>query len=649
MMAMINYRIKAPDGKELIIPGPEGATQAEIQAEASRQYTPDPKVMASLATSKAASEKLDKQIASGADNPNSPVAEMGGGERFIGGMGAGVRGKWLGAKQLANSVSGGLIGDEAALKAEAAEKERLDKKLTDTGMGSFGESVGKLLPDLLLGGGVGGGARRLASEAVVRAPMIPKMLASVLPKVTSTQVKRAIPAIAASSGMGAESAVTEPGKDYDASDQGTMGAIIGPVADVVARGAGRVISPRWNAGKAAVKEHLEQLTDLPMLTHAVTDSKVLKAMTNALEGIPVFGQGVKSAREKSYGQITKEITGEAGAPSKSLTQSEALAMKERLGRTADAFEAGPDVPLTEMSSNLAKTVDKYAPPVSGRASSPAIARTERAIEASSAQPSPTPTVPGIFNTINKNAAAQPGAKIFNTIEQAGADLSPGRGVVAPSVAPGSPPNVPTLTAKQVMHERSLASEIAGDPATKAEEREAARNIRDQLDKALENTLPDEGKEAYRLWKKQYGASQKVVGAGLTKEGFVPAEKYVQQLKPSQQIAPETTLQKRAVAMANLLPSPSLAENRSLMVKFLMGASIPGAGAAVGGLTGDPGNSATGALGAMTLASMLLGKGGAKYMTGKHDSKVGKAIQSEGVRESLRRLARTLGGEAVAGP
>jgi hypothetical protein len=67
----------------------------------------------------------------------------------------------------------------------------------------------------------------------------------------------------------------------------------------------------------------------------------------------------------------------------------------------------------------------------------AATKLERAIEASSSPGSPTPTVPGIFGTLDEVAATQPGPRLANTIEQAGADLHQGRGVVAPKVAPDS--------------------------------------------------------------------------------------------------------------------------------------------------------------------------------------------------------------------
>jgi hypothetical protein len=110
---MPQFKVKAPDGHTILVNAPEGGTEAQAIAYAQANDKPDPEAMKSLATSKAASEKLDTAIATGADNPNNPTAEMGGLERFIGGAGAGVRGKLLGARQFVNDITGGRVGDRA--------------------------------------------------------------------------------------------------------------------------------------------------------------------------------------------------------------------------------------------------------------------------------------------------------------------------------------------------------------------------------------------------------------------------------------------------------------------------------------------------------------------------------------------------------
>jgi hypothetical protein len=588
----------------------------------------------SLATSRAASEKLDTQIATGADNPNSPVAEMGGLGRFVSGVGSGMGGKWLGAKQFAANTLG--IGDKAALNAEAAEKERLDKPLTDTGMGSFGETVGKLVPDLLLGGGAGAVARKAATT------FLPK----VLPKL--------LPAVAEGAAAGAESGLTEADKNYDAAKQGGLGAAFGVAGDVLARGAGRVLSPRWESGKEAIKEKLANLKDVPLLAESVTNSKTLRALTNALEQIPVVGEGVKKTRGDAYGKITEDITGAAGYRTPELTDKAAIEMADRLAKQADTFRAGPDVPLTNMSGNLQTKLAELPNAGLSGGRPTAATKLERAIEASSSPGSPTPTVPGIFGTLDEVAATQPGPRLANTIEQAGADLHQGRGVVAPKVAPEAPPNVPTITAAQAMSMRSQATKAASDRNATQEARQAARDIRDELDNALEATMPEGQRAAYGGWKKEYGAEQKIINAGKTKEGYVPAEDFVKTLSKRAQLAPRTDLEKRVTSAAHIIPNPSLAENRSLMTRILMGSSIPGAGALLGGVGGAgsdniPGGAATGVAGSLALAHLLLGtKGGGRYLTGKASSKAGKALQSELLRDLLLRTGRAGGGELAGG-
>jgi hypothetical protein len=91
-----------------------------------------------------------------------------------------------------------------------------------------------------------------------------------------------------------------------------------------------------------------------------------------------------------------------------------------------------------------------------------------------------------------------------------------------------------------------------------------------------------------------------------------------------------------------------------MTRLLMGASIPGAGALLGGAGGAgsdniPGGAVTGTAGSLALAHLLLGtKGGGRYLTGKASSKAGKALQSEFLRDMLRRSARAGGGELAGG-
>ena len=562
---------------------------------------------------------------------------LSGDEGFLGnlniGAGKALSDIGLGAQQLAAQAG---FGDKAALAAEAADREKRDKAL----MGTAGGVLGKF--------GTDAAVSMLPMGAATRA-------AGLLPKVMGLR------AIAPQMATGAAQGVLSPDANYSVGNQAGWGAGAGLAGDLVGRGVGRALKPMQGAIPEAVRARVEQLSGMPaLLAENITGNKTVRAFTNALAQIPGFGAGVKGAREANLGKYTSEVTGAAGMPTRALTDEGASAMDAKLAKEWLQTRSGPDVPIPQLAPELQAALDmnRRAMDFSNKRGG---ARTlKAAIEAASVPPGVIPgaaTRPGIYDTLDKNIVEQPGLGISRTLEEAATASPhgyPGNPVPnpPPHVPPG-PPATPSLTADEAVTLRSMASDAAhgmADNPSAVLDRRAQIALAKELESAIGATHRDKGASFARL-RAEEGVRKDIEKAGTTDTGHILPEDFLKTMTPSQRLNPQTPREKRTVAAANLMPSPGLSENRSLMVRLLMGA-LPLSGATAGfglGSMSDSGmlGAGAGAAGSLGLAHLLLGTpGGGRYLAGQARSGMGRALQSDAAKEYARLLGITGANELV---
>jgi hypothetical protein len=583
---MPTYKIKAPDGNTYRIEGPEGASDEDIRAEVLKQHP------AAAGDVPKAAAKEPPPIIGGVD-PTEGMSTLG---KLGVGFQSGVEDKVLGARQFLASTLG--IGDEAALKAQAEEKARLDKPLLASGAGTTGNIAGNMITDLL--------AMAAGGAALKGGGMALKAGAGLLP--------RAVAGATTAAAGGAESGLTTPSATYDPTTQAAEGAAWGVGGDVLGRGVGRVLRPVQSKVGQAVSEHIQGIKDaLPnakLLAANLTDSAPVQALTNALAQIPGFGGGVNAARRDIAEGVTEKITGAAGLPMKEVAPSTAARLEAELKSGFERFSAPtmPRVNLQHVPAQLQDTLQSLD--ITGKISGKrGPSRTVGAAsEGSIATPAGPPTTYHLPSGMKYNV-------------------------------PGTPAIPEKITAKQALDLRSAASErafSAKDPF----ERQAYTAVRDALENAISATHSPSEAAAFDALRKRWGVweSIKTAGAG-GKGGTIRPEDFAKTLSDARQLAPQTQLEKLVVGAGERAPSPSLSENRSLMVRALMGGAIPATGAVLGGLSsGDLTGAGTGAVGSLALAHLLLGTpGGGRYLTGQNRSALGQMAQSPEMKRWLERM------------
>ena len=556
-------------------------------------------------------------------DPTEGMSTLG---KFGVGIQAGVEDKLLGLRQFANSISGGRIGDEAQLKEQAAEKAKFDAPLTSGAFsaGGMGQTVGTLLPDLLIGGPAGGLAKAAAAKVATKF----------------------LPAIAQAATMGAASEVTNPHSNYRLGTEAAKGAVGGLAGDAVARGLAFALRPMRGAVNAKVQEAVDVLKAKygdTMIAENLTDNKFVKMLSNALAQLGPAGAGVNKARDANLGTYTESVTGATGYPTRVFTEEAKRAAQDRLGGQAAGFRAGPDVPIGDIAPMLQSKLDEI---LAVNALTGKGAQGERALRSAIGEATPTMQIQGaqqprILSTLETAAGEQPGPNIMRTLEQAGAEGPIGGktyGGVTPNISqPPLVPNIPTITANQAVTARGSASNSAYEArlAGKSTEKDAFRALRSQLEDALTATHPDEG-AAFRKWKGEHGALQDAFKAGTTPEGTILPENFLKTLEKG---PARTDLARETVAASERMASPSLAENRSLAVRLLTGAALTG-GTVLGGVPG----AAAGA-GTLGLAHLLLGTpAGGRYLTGQTNSKLAQALQSQELKDRLLQVGAAAGGQ-----
>ena len=560
---MPTYSIKAPDGNTYDIDGPDGATDEQVRA---RVLAAHPNA-AKPSAGRQASAKMDAALrAEGGASGNFLTDAAAGAGKAITDMG-------LGARQLAAQFG---LGDKDALNAEAAAKEKTDAALMDTSGGMVGKYGTDFASAFLPMG--------LAAKAVKGAGMIPGM--------------------ARAAGVGATQGVLTPDEDYSALEQGGTGAAFGVGGDVAGRAAGRLLKPMQGAMPAYLSEHLGNIGTLPKkLATDLTDSRLVKALTNALSMTPAGG-GVTAARRANSEAVTEAITSAAGLPVKQATPSKMRAIEDNLKQGYERFDRLPDVTLTDIPAELRPVLDTLLKEarIAGATKAPSTLRS---------------TIEGSFETI-------PG-------KPAGGVMLPDGTMSIPAVPPSTKPV--TISAKELLDLRSRASTNAfktDDSLT----RTANLAIKDALEDQMFNTLPEAERVAFRKLNDQWSTWERIKKAGVQGEhDTIRAGDYANQLSKNRQVAPRTPLDKLVVSAERTMPTPPLSENRSLMTRVLTGGGLA---TGAGMLAGLPGLAA--AAGSLGLAHTLLGTpAGGRYLTGQAQSKVGKALQSDKTLEMLRQL------------
>jgi len=144
---MALYYVTAPDGTELEVEGPDGASQEEVIAQAQARYRPNPKFDPNSEEFKqkvAAQQLADREL-------YDPTKDMSTTEKLLAGAGKALSDTSMGARQLWNRAT----GDDEELKqlqAQTAEQRQLDRPLMDTKAGTVGD-VGANIAMLAAPGG----------------------------------------------------------------------------------------------------------------------------------------------------------------------------------------------------------------------------------------------------------------------------------------------------------------------------------------------------------------------------------------------------------------------------------------------------------------------------------------------------------------
>lgn len=532
-------RIEAPDGLIRTIEVPDGAD-------------PQPAydwVKADYEKRRAAAKK-----------EYDPTAGMSGLEKAVVGFGSGLVNKGLGIQQFLNAISGGRIGDKAALDAQVAEKKALDRPLTGGGLTSIGgaaEAVGEMVPDLMMGGPLALGRRAVAGF---------------LPRVAAKAQFRIPGALATGAAEGALQNATTAAEDYDLGREAKQGAMFGVGGEVAGRALGRVATPFRNLGPsrtAAEQFDVLERAGIPSpVAMNMTDNRNVKITTDALAQLPFFNKALNASQDANLGWFTKRKTGQAGSPMTELVPSEATAVRDRLGATGDAFRAGPDVPLTNVPADLATLHGQMA--------------------------DATMATGG-----NQNRLIQ----LLNNA------------TVQPTYSADA-----IMTARQKASDQAFGHRTAG----RFLEADNAKALQRIYEDALRATHADGGeafnlwKRQHGAWADvERAAAQET---GQTARQLDPGRFSAKNLDTRRRASPQGEDVFNNAA-ANRLPSLPKTENRAWITAMLMGTPLVGGFAGGAFSDNDPGKIAFGAVvppAALMAAGQLLGtRGGGRYLLGRH--------------------------------
>lgn len=523
---------------------------------------------------------------------------MSGVQKTLAGVVGGLQGAAQAGNQLMSRIPNPFLSkdDQAANQARTdayAENQRaLRSDLTDTTEGKIGDMVGRMIPQSVP-----------LAKAVQVAKLIPK-------------IPMAAKALAGTSLGGALSGLLDnEGANYNPEKQAEIGAVAGPVGSVVGSAAGAVLKPPIKAASEAVKEQVKTLQQQifrdkaqgviggegpKLIAENLTENPNIRQLTNALAQIPVANAGVVGARERNGEWITRHATQDAGTQVPSMTSSNAKALHDNVNPDAPGGMATGYVPVTGIRRLINQLMQ------------------------------PDQDALGILGLGRPNQQANQAMYGINQITTPNA----------------SGMYTPVMKARTLMDVRANLDDEAHNLSKSGQ-----NAIQDAIDATMERHRgPD-----YPDWLHEYGRSKDIRAAqsmsqqgnaaGVTKSGHLQPEFMASRLGEAVQANPQTPYEKLMVAGGQRMSTPSLAENRSLGTRILMGA--PFAGGIAGGVAGGPAAGAGVTAGSLYLAHLLLGtEAGGRYLTGNAQSKLGKLLQDPKTIEMLRR-AGIMSGTDVA--
>lgn len=538
----------------------------------------DPSLKAKVEAARSGKAAPAKNVPSAADNFD-PTEGMSGFEKFAAGNTQQLTDAVLGGKQLLNKVTGGLFGDKDKLAAEAAEKAAIDKRLLATGAGGAGALVGRMAATApaMVAGGAGAGAK-----------LLPSVLKSI--------------------GIGAAEGTVKPGEDFSPVTNAAIGGGAGALGDLGSRGLTRLISPAMGATSDVIRGQVNRLRntgsqfigalgeDMPLLAKNITDSPMVKGLTDTLQKIPGLGHGVNANDAAQKRLMTRIVTTEAGTPMEEVGAGAARDVMTLPNNMATSIRnQTTPIPIPNVSADTQAALDaaRMATGLSGK--------------------TPGPMLPNIRN------AAQ--AQVQQPANQTAAQIA--AGVPRPVVSP----QMPTMLPNEFMTARAALSD-AGFGATGTKRIEATAG-QDALENAYRQHAGPGGAAHFDEWKRIHGLSRDVAkAADLAPVGAAPLspQNMAAVLSKEEQRNPSNPLNTFITDMAARTKSTSPSDWRQMAGNLLLGTSVPVAGGIAGGLSGDSPGAVTGAIAAPLLATALLSsQGGARYLSNQALSPQMKAM------------------------
>jgi hypothetical protein len=324
--------------------------------------------------------------------------------------------------------------------------------------------------------------------------------------------------------------------------------------------------------------------DMPLLAKNITDSPMVKGLTDTLQKIPFLGHGINANDAAQKRLMTRIVTTEAGTP------------MEEVG-------AGAARDIMTLPNNMATSIRNQTTPI------------------------PIPNVPN-----EVQAAIDAAKQVTGLSGKAESKLLPN--VLKASL--GSPPvrhaptgmQVGSLSPNEFMTARAALSDT-GFNATGAQ-KEVAKAGQEALENAFRQHAGPGGAAHFDEWKRIHGLSRDVAkAADLAPVGAAPLtpQNMAAVLSKEEQRNPSNALNTFITDMAARAKGTSPSDWRQMAGNLLLGVGLPGAaGAAIGGGAADKPGAVVGGIAAPALAVGLLStQGGAKYLANQALSPAMKAM------------------------
>lgn len=258
---MATYTVRAPDGKTITLQGPEGASQAEIIAQAQKLYKPAapaplPRVQnRQVLTVRKPAETEDQRIRRVATEQARGEQDFG--NAFVAGVGRSLFGlperlAALGERYLPSSITGNTTNAsyDQILKAIRA---RTDARAAGS---TGGNILGTLTGAVTGGGAAGAGIKAVAGRLAASGAPLASRVGNILQTITTTQKGQRLANAARVSAAGAAGGAAQAAGEGSNVGQGALtGALAAPVLVGGAKVAGAVIKSGGKIAKAAARPY----------------------------------------------------------------------------------------------------------------------------------------------------------------------------------------------------------------------------------------------------------------------------------------------------------------------------------------------------------------------------------------------------------